>query len=138
MTGTKKKAVNSTGEYTFCEKDIYDEKKYIQMKELVLVDFDERDTVVTPVRRKNSPHFRRIGTGWETRLDRAESDPTHNKCVGMLFEKLQGKPTKIYTYQFDENLRNRQVIAELKGAPDYKWWKETRVSVGRSTYIQPD
>ncbi len=118
--------------------DILDSKKIGIMRERLLVDVHDSEVVLTPVRRSNAPHFRRLCTDPARRLDAVDPDPSHNTCRDALLSAFQGSPVKISTYWFDEDgERHRQVLAEL-GSGTYQWWRETRVNAGRGEYIQPD
>jgi hypothetical protein len=125
--------------------DILKDDKLREMKDCLLVQIDDDDVVLRPVRRKDAPHFRGVGSGYDTRIDRGENDPTHNACINELYKAFEGRTVNISTYFFPDASegsdatpeREHQLIARLKAAPDYKWWKESRVSIGLGEYIQP-
>lgn len=124
---------------TYSATDILDDKILAVMKGKVLVDYDDEEVVVVPVRRRDAPHFRRLGSGYEKRVDTADADPTHKACVDAIYTALSGKRVRVATYVFDElDGKRRQIVATVDNGEKYTWWKETQVSLGRGRYIQPD
>lgn len=128
-------------EYT--EQDIFNPCEYPRMKDEPLFDADDR--LVIPVRNKESPHFRRIGSSsFGKRVGRSEDNPTHNSCVQLLLGTLSDggiQGIDFYTYVFaDDGSHEEQVIFSTLPTGSYRWYKEadSRIAFTDGTYIQPD
>lgn len=103
------------------------------------------DELVISVRKVGGPHFRRIGKpSFGQRMGRAEKDPTHDKCVSDLHERLSSQLTNrvsVSVYVFnDDREREEQVIFSTLVGSDYRWFMESTARVGfhDEKYIQPD
>lgn len=123
--------------------DIFSQALYPRMREEPLLN--EADELVIPVRNIDSPHFRRIGrASFGTRLGRGENDPTHDKCVSLLYENLSSDKinrVSISVYVFDDNGKyQEQVVFSTLAGTDYRWFMESTARVGfqDDRYIQPD
>ncbi|WP_200882991.1 hypothetical protein [Cellvibrio mixtus] len=125
----------------YFEEDIFNPIIYPKMKDEPLLNND--DCLVVPVRNERTPHFRRIGNpSFIKRLGRDENNPTHDKCVRSLFDKLTSPEIdriQFSTYIFGEN-REEQVIFKTIDDSKYIWFMENdcRTAFGDETYIKPD
>lgn len=128
----------------FTEQQILSSNHYARMCKERLFSEDDGSLVV-PVRRKEQPHFRRIGGEvYRTLLQSSERDKTHGEAIAALMNVLKTGVVEIATPTFNGEGKLDPVGQVLFGpiSPgQYHWWDDgggTRIPLNDGRYIQPD
>jgi hypothetical protein len=122
--------------------EIDDHARYAEMTAEPLVDAN--DTPLAAVRKKGSPHFRRLDKGTPLRqLGKAERSDRHKKTIDVILKGLQicGRDISIFTNVFDEDdgkNPSEQTLFALGTSSDFRWYSENSIIFDDFTYIQPD
>lgn len=127
---------------TFQTWEIDDHARYAEMTSEPLVDIN--DTPLAAVRKKGSPHFRRLDKGAQLRqLPKAEPSIRHKNTIASLLSALQigGRDISIFTYVFGEDDtedKSEQTLFSLNGSSEFRWYSESPIQFEDFSYIQPD
>jgi len=137
-------AISADGK-RFLEGEILIPAKYALMKSRQLWLDSDSSVPVIPVRKRGSPHFRRLSEGaYRHRVSGGEQDETHGQTIKALMRVLQTQTTSLLCPTFDEagNLDSvGTVLLERLGPSDYAWYSDgvgTRIPLSGGRYIQPD
>ena len=137
-------AIATISREKFTEQQILNSSDYVRMRSEGLLSDDECSLVI-PVRRKDQPHFRRIGgVVYQTSLQPQEQDKTHGEAIAAIMNILKTQVVEITTPTFDVEGRldpEGQVLFGPVSPGDYHWWDDssgTRIPLNNGRYIQPD
>jgi len=125
----------------YSAQDIDDNARHALMQEEGLVDTD--DVPLIPVRRRGSPHFRRLGKSAPVKmLPRGQRSERHRETIDELHETLvkSGNRIEIYTNFFTDGQKEwtEQTLFSLRPDSEFRWYVESPIRFDDFKCIQPD
>ena len=129
---------------TYEPSEIDDKDAYDQMIKEPLIDSDGEGTPVVPVRRKDAPHFRRLGIAKKiVDLPRNKDTERHDQTIMELVTLLNDpkRSFELYTHVFSEDkppvIKEQIMLCSRKGI-EVRWFSENKIRFDDFTCIQPD
>lgn len=136
-------AIGSITGNTYLEVEIFTQTRFEKMKTELLHAPGEPQTIVVPVRKTGSPHFRTLSSApQDIRVGSSETNDTHTRAIRFLLKSLRARPQlQLMTFVFDGDKVEEQTICKVPMRTEengYKWWTEARIRIDQNRFIQPD